>query len=57
MATSGFSFPTVRGIIYENLITVFLNGYGGITNIFNQTKIAVYCNKQDYCRCPICTEG
>ena len=37
MATSGFSFPTGSGIIYENLITVFLNGYGGITNIFNQT--------------------
>jgi hypothetical protein len=34
MAFAGFKFADVTKIDYENLTTVFLNGYGGITYVF-----------------------
>ena len=38
MANAGFNFEDVSKIDYENLTTVFLNGYGGIRHVFYDEK-------------------
>jgi hypothetical protein len=42
MAKAGFMWDDNKiNVDYKNLVTVFLNGYGGITNIFNNQGISV----------------
>jgi len=42
MAKAGFKWDDTHiNVDYQNLVTVFLNGYGGISNIFNETGLPV----------------
>ena len=56
MSHSGFKWESSTVVDYQNLVTVFLNGYGGISHIYNDigpaveykknrgTQIATACN-------------
>ena len=41
MAKAGFMWDKDINVDYQNLVTVFLNGYGGISHIFNDQGISV----------------
>ena len=42
---SGFKWTSPTNVDYQNLVTVFLNGFGGISHIFNDTGPAVEYSK------------
>jgi hypothetical protein len=45
MVTAGFKWSSTNtNVDYQNLITVFLNGYGGIKHIYNSNGIPVQYN-------------
>lgn len=41
MSPSGFKWTSPTNVDYQNLVTVFLNGFGGISHIYNDTGPAV----------------
>jgi hypothetical protein len=41
MAKAGFSWSNNATVDYQNLVTVFLNGYGGISRVFNDVGVPV----------------
>ena len=40
-ADSGFEVPVTPGVTLHNILTVFLNGNGGINHVVNDTGAAV----------------
>lgn len=45
MSPSGFKWASTTNVDYQNLVTVFLNGYGGISHIYNDKGPAVEYSK------------